>query len=102
MIAFEPEAVGLDYLRRNMAINEHENVTIVPVTLSDWSGTAAIEGKTYLCAPSIFADAREHASDRSHAAGLALRRVRRFDTAPATDDPIWIGSDGSGGIDCVP
>ena len=88
VIAFEPEAVGLDYLRRNVALNEHENVTIVPLALSDWSGSAAIEGKTYLCAPSIFADARDHASDRSDAAGLALRRAERIEATPAADNPI--------------
>ncbi|MCH7703118.1 MAG: FkbM family methyltransferase [Planctomycetes bacterium] len=88
VIAFEPEAVGLDYLRRNIALNQHENVTIVPLALSDWSGTAAIEGKTYLCVPSVFADAREHASDRSDAAGLALRRAGRIDVTSAADNPI--------------
>lgn len=88
VIAFEPEAVGLDTLRRNMALNEHEHVTIVSLALSDWSGTAAIEGRTYLCAPGDFADAREHSSDRSNAAGLALRRARRIGPTPAADDPI--------------
>ncbi len=85
VIAFEPEAVGLDYLRRNIALNEHENVTIVPLALSDWSGAAAIEGKTYLCVPSVFDDARDHSTDRSNAAGLALRQARRLDTTAATD-----------------
>ena len=88
VIAFEPEAVGLDYLRRNMALNEHQNVTIVPLALSDWSGTAAIAGKTYLCAPGDFADARENSSDRSDAAGLAMRQAGRFDATPRTGVPI--------------
>jgi FkbM family methyltransferase len=40
VVAFEPVPRNLGYLRRHLALNECENVTVVPAAVSDRSGTS--------------------------------------------------------------
>lgn len=88
VFAFEPEALGLDFLRRNMALNGYGNTTIVPAALSDWSGTATVQGKTYLCGDDEGTDVGQRPSDLCHAAESTAKQARSADPATNVDEPV--------------
>lgn len=48
VIAFEPEPVGVQFIRRNVELNRYDNVTVMPVALSNTNGKAAAMANTFV------------------------------------------------------